>query len=222
MRRHAVISYSRLNRAADADFEGDVPLTSKRHDKDSDGAGVSISLAVAGVVAAGLGLATMSFAFKPLPKPGVPVVISTAAPARLAASFQHVEPRTAPSREVSATEDAAPRRYVRPHRLAVAKPHASSEPIAQLQPKLIPVQAPAPAVVSKIPVQVAKADVPGEKLCKAPQPQVLSAKTLQAAMILRYDPRKVRPLDIPAPQPPSDDTERRLKLSALLGHMLDN
>ena len=199
-------------------------MTSKQQDKDSEGAGVSISLAVAGVVAAGLGLATMSFAFKPLPKPGVPVVISTSAPVRVAASFQHGGPRTAPAREAPGAEDAAPRRYVRPHRVAVARPHAVPEPVAQLQPKLVPVKATAPAaaVVSKIPVQVAKADVPGEKLCKASQPQVLSAKTLQSAMILRYDPGKIRPLDIPPPQPPSDDTQRRLKLSALLANMLDN
>lgn len=224
MRRLAVISSRRLNRAAGADFEGDVPLTSKRHDKDSEGAGVSISLAVAGVVAAGLGLATMSFAFKPLPKPGVPVVISTSAPVRMPASFQHVERRVLPSLEPAAAEEPAPRPYVRPHRLALQKKHASPAPVAEVQPKLVPVQAPAPAPAAtpKAVVQVAKADAPGEKLCKAPQPQALTAKTLQSALILRYDVRKVRPLDIPPPQPSSDDAERRLKLSSLLAHMLDN
>lgn len=184
---------------------------------------MSISLAVAGVVAAGLGLATMSFAFKPLPKPGVPVVISTSAPVATEASFQHVEPRAVPSRETSVAEDAAPRPYARPHRPAVQKKPATPEPVAQVQPSLVPVETPAPAATPAKPaIQVAKADAPGEKLCKAPQPQVLSAKTLQSAMILHYDARKVRPLDIPPPQPPADDTERRLKLSALLGHMLDN
>ena len=197
-------------------------MTSKRHDKDSEGFGVSISLAVAGVVAAGLGLATMSFAFKPLPKPGVPVVISTSAPAPTAASFRHVEARSALSLETSAAEDAAPRRLTKAHRLTVAKKHASPAPAAEIQPKLVPIQAPAPTAAAKPLIQIAKVEAPGEKLCKAPSPQVLSAKTLQTAMILRYDARKVRPLDIPPPQPPAADTERRLKLSALLANILEN
>jgi hypothetical protein len=205
-------------------------LTSKRQDKEPEGPGVSISLAVAGVVAAGLGLATMSFALKPLPKPGVPVVVATsvAAPTQepTEASFRHVDA------EVRAlTEPAAPesRRHERVRHVLVDK--ASAAPVAApaaeaAQPKPAPAQAP---VASALPpklaaVQVAKADAPPEKLCKAPQPQVLSAKTLQAALSLRYDPKlKSKSFDVPAPdQGPSDDTQRRLKLSALLANMMSN
>lgn len=196
-------------------------MTSKRQDKPSDSAGLSIGVAVAGVVAAGLGLATMSFAFKPLPKPGVPVVISTSAPVPTAASFRHIEPQA-----LAAAVGVKPRRHAKTTRVAVHKKHADPAHVAEAKAVLVPVHAtapaPAPALAAKPVVQVAKIDASGEKLCKAPQPQVLSAKTLQPAMILRYDARKIRPLEIQPPQPPADDTERRLKLSALLAKMLSN
>jgi hypothetical protein len=185
---------------------------------------VSIGVAVAGVIAAGLGLATMSFAFKPLPKPGVPVVISTSAPMATAASFRHIEPQALPP-----VAEPARKRHAKTTRVAIHRKHADPDRAAEAKPVLVPVHAtapaaaPAPTPAAKPVVQVAKLDASGEKLCKAPQPQLLSAKTLEPAMILRYDAKKIRPLEIQPPQPPpADDTERRLKLSALLANMLSN
>ena len=185
---------------------------------------MSISVAVAGVVAAGLGLATMSFALKPLPKTGVPVVIATSAPIR-AAAYRHAPPRVIPPADAVDDEVIAVRPHVRIRHQEVLKKHADPAPAAEAAPKLIPAQAPAATAVSVAPakpaLQIAKADLPAEKLCKAPPSQVLSAKTLEPAMILRYDAKKIRPLDITPPPSASDDTERRLKLSALLANMLD-
>ena len=186
-------------------------------------------------MAAGLGLATMSFAFKPLPKPGVPVVISTAAttpaPQPTEASFRHMDAETRVAPDLSAVEPAPthPRGRIH-HELAIKAlpepaPAAAPAPAPEAPAKPAPVQAPVAAAPPPKPatLQVAKADAPGEKLCKAPQPQVLSAKTLQAALSLRYDPKlKTRPIDVPAPDQPSDDAQRRLKLSALLANMMSN
>jgi len=214
-----------VNRAYRADFVGDVDLTSWRPDKDSDGSGVSIVLAVVGVVAAGLGLVTMHTAFKPLPKAGVPVVISHA-PAPLAeAAWRHARAarpqiQDADTRDVDAVAGPEPEARhddVRPQ--AAPPPAADSSPAAK----------PAPAstlspLPGKLSVQeIAKADVPGEKLCKAPAPQVLSAKALQPAMILRYDSKfKAPPLDIEPQRPPSEDEQRQIKLSKVLANILDN
>ena len=224
MRRTADIRLARANRAVRVDFLGDVPMTSWRPDKETDGAGLSIGLAIVGLLAAGLGLVTMHTAFKPLPKPGVPVVISHAATPVAEASWRHApaaRPAAPDAESPDVDETPAPERPAR--HLAV---HADALQTHALEPaaaKPAPATTPASLISAKATVQqVATAEVPGEKLCKAPSPQVLSAKTLQTAMILRYDARKVRPLDIPPPQPSSDDTERRLKLSALLGHMLEN
>jgi hypothetical protein len=213
----------RENRANHADFEGDVHLTSNRPDKDFDGAGVSISLAVVGVVAAGLGLLTMQNAFRPLPKPGVPVVIAHSEAEPTQATWRHA-PGARPKPETVSTlpvqEEAAPE--IRPHRAAVRHPEISS-PVAEAAPAPSPGPAPVSAgAPAKPEVQtLAKADATAEKLCTSPTPPVLSAKALQPAMILRYDTKfKARPLEI-AP-PPADDTERRLKLSALLANMLDD
>lgn len=213
----------RENQAQGADFEGDVHLTSKRPDKDFDGAGVSISLAIVGVVAAGLGLLTMQNAFRPLPRPGVPVVIAHSEATPTQASWRHAA-NTRPAAETISTlpvqQDAAPE--IRPHR-AAAPHHETPVPVAEAAPQPSPAPAPAstPAPAKPEVQTLAKTDVTAEKLCKAPTPPVLSAKALQPAMILRYDTRfKARPLEI-APPPQADDTERRLKLSALLANMLD-
>jgi hypothetical protein len=200
-------------------------LTSSRPDKDFEGAGVSIALVIAGVVAAGVGLVTMHTAFTPLPKPGVPVVIShAAAPAAAEAAWRHAQGARPVAQTVSEPlidEVPAPEPRVR-H--AEATRHALAPAIDADLAKPRPALAATPAALTtKLSVQqVAKADVPGEKMCKAPDPQVLSAKALQPAMILRYDAKfKGPPLDIEPQAPPSDDTERRIRLSALLANMLN-
>lgn len=199
-------------------------MTSKRPDKDFDGAGVSISLAVVGVVAAGLGLFTMQNAFRPLPKPGVPVVIAHSEAEPTPATWRHA-PAARPAPEAVSTlpvqEDAAAE--IRQHH-AAARHHETFSPLAEAAPAPSPASAPAgPAALAKPEVQtLAKDDATAEKLCTSPTPPVLSAKALQPAMILRYDSKfKARPLEI-TPPPPADDTERRLKLSALLANMLDD
>ncbi len=204
-------------------------MTSKRPERDFEGAGVNISLAIAGVVAAGLGLVTMHTAFKPLPKPGVPVVISHSVPQPAAAAWLHARQASPVARPVSTPavvdedEDAvAPvRRSSRP---AALRHHLTPAPVAEDPAATIQAKVAPPAAAPKPPVQtLAKVDVPAEKLCKAPTPQLLSAKALQPAMILRYDTRfKASTPDIEPRRPPSDDEQRRLKLSALLGHILEN
>lgn len=205
-------------------------MTSQRPDRDLDGAGVSIGLAVAGVVAAGVGLLTMHVAFAPLPKPGVPVVISHSAVAATQAAWRPA-PRSKPAVEaVSAPsvedEDVAPKpqtdRPVERHDDAAA---GAAVDDALTQPAPVPAAPAAAAAAPKPQVQtVAKAETTAEKLCKAPTPQILSPKTLQPAMILRYDSRfKAQTPDIAPQRPPAqDDQERRLKLSALLANMLNN
>ena len=207
---------------------GDVHLTSKRPERDFEGAGVNISLAIAGVVAAGLGLVTMNTAFRPLPQPGVPVVISHSVAATTPAAWRHAPDARPAARHVSVRtaddeEAIAPlRRHGRP---AVAAP-APVEPAPTAAPpsEVVPAKAAATAPAPKPLIQtLAKADVPAEKLCKAPTPQVLSAKALQPAMILRYDSRFKAPAPDIAPQRPvTEDEQRRLKLSALLGRVLEN
>ena len=204
-------------------------MTSKRPERDFEGAGVNISLAIAGVVAAGLGLVTMHTAFKPLPKPGVPVVISHSVAAPTQAAWRHAPQASPVAHPVSAPavkdddEDAvAPvRRGSRP---AAVRHHLTPPPAAEAPAAVISAKTTPPAPAPKPAVQtLAKVDVPAEKLCKAPTPQVLSAKALQPAMILRYDTRfKATMPDIEPQRPPSDDEQRRLKLSALLGHILEN
>ncbi len=210
---------------------GDVDLTSSRSDKDSEGAGVNIALAIVGVVAAGLGLLTMHTAFTPLPKPGVPVVIATSRPAPTRAAWRHAEeaakPRADAVGEPADDEDAAPALRVR--RAIIIEHHharlpAVVEPASTPAPSMTPIVANAAAPAAKPQVrELASTDQPGQKMCKAPspQPQVLSAKSLQPALMLHYD-AKARPFDIPPPQPAADDEQRRLKLSALLGNMLSN
>jgi hypothetical protein len=200
-------------------------LAPKRPDKDFDGAGVSISLAVVGVVAAVLGLFTMQNAFRPLPKPGVPVVIAHSEPEPTQASWRHAPDARPAAETISALpvrREAAPE--IRPHQPAV-RHHETSSPIAEAalspSPDAAPAATAAAATAKPQAQNLAKNDVTPEKLCKAPTPPVLSAKALQPAMILRYDAKfKARPLEI-AP-PPADDTQRRLKLSALLANMLDD
>ena len=225
MRRIADIRSARVNRAAHADFLGDVHLASSRPDKDSDGAGVSIGLAVVGVVAAGLGLMTMHTAFAPLPKPGVPVVISHAETRPAQAAWRHARDAR-PAVQTASASDAD----------QISEPESSSRHADTSRPDVREPAAPdvaaKPAAVVATPAllsaklsiqQIAKADVPGEKLCKAPTPQLLTVKALQPAMILRYDAKfKAPPLDIQPQRPAADDTERRLKLSALLSTILDN
>ena len=198
-------------------------MASSRPDRDFEGAGVSIGLAVAGIVAAGLGLMTMHTAFAPLPKPGVPVVISHAETRPIQAAWRHAraKPATpnagAADTDEIASPDATARNAVasRPDVPAPAAPDVAAAPAAATT------LAPPPAKLSVL--QIAKADVPGEKLCKAPTPQLLTAKALQPAMILRYDAKfKAPPLDIEPQRPASDNTERRLKLSALLSNILEN
>ena len=208
-------------------FRGGRPLASSRPDKDFDGAGVSIGLAVAGVLAAGLGLVTMHTAFKPLPKPGVAVVISHAETPIAQASWRHAKDVKPAARISSIPEvDEAPahvRAVVRHDEAAPRDTTLSRAPDAASAAKPAPAAAPASLAAKLTVQQVANADVPGEKLCKAPTSQVLSAKALQPAMILRYDSKfKAPPLDIAPERPPSDDTERRIKLSALLSNMLEN
>lgn len=228
MRRIGDFKFARLNRASRADFMGDVHLTSSRSDKDSEGAGVNISLAVAGVVAAGVGLLTMHTAFTPLPKPGVPVVIATSRPAPTRAAWRHAEEAAQPPADVQSQradgENAAPALRARPAAI-IARHHAARPAAADPAPTpaMTPIVAKAAAPASKPPVrEVAAADLPGQKMCKAPspQPQLLSAKSLQPALVLRYD-AKARQIDIPPPQPAADE-QRRLKLSALLANMLTN
>lgn len=225
MRRTADIRSHWANRALRADFLGDVLLTSSRPDKDFEGAGVSIALVVVGVVAAGLGLMTMHTAFKPLPKPGVPVVISHApAPVAAEAAWRHPQGARPVAQTVSAPlvdEVPAPQPRVR-HAEIVRRAIAAAIDADLRQSRPTPASTPT-ALTARLSVQqVAKADVPGEKMCKAPDPQVLSAKALQPAMILRYDAKfKGPPLDIEPQAPPSDDTERRIRLSALLADMLN-
>ena len=202
-------------------------MTSKRPERDFEGAGVNISLAIAGVVAAGLGLVTMHTAFRPLPKIGVPVVISHSIPAPTPAAWRHFQDAKPVARRVSARiaddeEAIAPLRR-RGHPVAV-RPHVEPAPSAEAAAEVVPAKSATPAPAPKPPVQIlAKADVSAEKLCKAPTPQVLSAKALQPAMILRYDSRfKTPPPDIQPQRPVTEDEQRRLKLSALLGRVLEN
>ncbi len=201
-------------------------MTSKRPERDFEGAGVNIGLAVAGVVAAGVGLMTMHTAFTPLPKPGVPVVISHSAPAPTQAAWRHApiaRPAIRPvSTRAALDEDiGAVRKTGRP---AVVRHQPEAAPAAQAVAVPVAATVAAPAPASKPPVQtVAKLDTSAEKLCKAPTPQLLSAKSLQPAMILRYDAKFKTPTpDIAPERPPSDDEQRRLKLSALLANVLAN
>ena len=225
MRRLAVISSIRVNRAAI--LVGDVHMTSKRPERDFEGAGVNISLAIAGVVAAGLGLVTMNTAFRPLPQPGVPVVISHSVAAPTPATWRHA-PDARPAahhvsvRTVDDEEAIAPvRHHLHP---AVAAASGELAPAPAPPPEIVAAKAAASVPAPKPPVQtLAKADLPAEKLCKAPTPQVLSAKALQPAMILRYDSRFKAPTpDIQPQRPVTEDEQRRLKLSALLGRVLEN
>ena len=192
---------------------------------------MNIALAIVGVVAAGLGLLTMHTAFTPLPKPGVPVVIATSRPAPTRAAWRHAEetakPRANTLREPADDEDAVRAPRARPA-IIIEHHHAAVpvvvEPVPTPAPAMTPIVANAAAPAAKPPVrEVAFADQPGQKMCKAPspQPQVLSAKSLQPALMLHYD-AKARQFDIPPPQPAPDDEQRRLKLSALLANMLSN
>ena len=204
-------------------------MTSKRPERDFEGAGVNISLAIAGVVAAGLGLVTMHTAFKPLPKPGVPVVISHSVPGPTRATWLHapqsrpvVRPVSAPAAPDEDEDAVTPVR--RSGRLTAVRHPATAARAPEAPAAALPAKTTPPAPAPKPLVQIlAKADVPAEKLCKAPTPQVLSAKALQPAMILRYDSKfKAATPDIEPQRPPSDDEQRRLKLSALLGRVLEN
>ncbi len=201
-------------------------MTSKRPERDFEGAGVNIGLAVAGVVAAGVGLLTMHTAFTPLPKPGVPVVISHSVPAPTQAAWRHApnaRPAVRPvsTRSLLDDDSGAVRKTGRP---AVVRHQSGAAPVVQTAlaattaTVAIPAAAPKPALQT-----LAKADVAAEKLCKTPSPQLLSAKSLQPAMILRYDAKfKASTPDIAPERPPSDDEQRRLKLSALLANVLAN
>jgi len=188
-----------------------------------EGAGAGIGLAVAGIVAAGVGLVTMHTAFKPLPTPGVPVVISHSVVAPTAASWRHAPGARPAARPVSVARDedaAAPEPRIRTisrHVHAEALPPVAAEPPAQPAPAKLSAAPPRPQVQT-----VAKAETTPDKLCKAPSPQLLSAKALQPAMILRYDARfKASTPDIAPPRPPaSDDEQRQLKLSALLANIM--
>lgn len=201
-------------------------MTSRRPERDFEGAGVNISLAIAGVVAAGVGLLTMHTAFKPLPKPGVPIVISHAVIAPTAASWRHTRGVHPAVRSVSTRFAQAPQETTpapsRSHQLA-PKGHQEVTPApSEEEPGAAPANL--AAAVPKAPVQtLAKAEVSADKLCKAPAPAVLSAKSLQPVMILRYDSRFKAPTpDIEPQRFPSDDEQRRLKLSQLLSRVLAN
>jgi hypothetical protein len=201
-------------------------MTSSRPDKESDGAGVSVAIVVAGLVVAGVGLVTMHTAFEPLPKPGVPVVISHPAAPVAQAAWRHApkaRPRVSEVSAPDADDVAAPAPAAR----SAQSRHADPAPTAAAEaaPGAFSSHPTLPApLASKLTIQqVAAADVPGEKLCKAPTAQVLSAKALQPAMILRYDSKfKAPPLDIEPQRPPSNDEERQIRLSALLSNMLKN
>ena len=226
MRRIVDIRSARVNRAACALISGDVQLTSWRPDKDSDGAGVSVGIIVAGLVVVGVGLVTMHTAFEPLPKPGVPVVISHHAVPVAEAAWRHAPKARPHVSDVSASEiDEAPAPAPAPR---VDEPHradAAPKPAPELPRGAFSSHVSLPGLLAtKLTVQqIAMADSPGEKLCKAPTSQVLSAKALQPAMILRYDSKfKAPPLDIEPQRPPSADEERQIKLSALLSNMLKN
>ncbi len=181
---------------------------------------------MAGVLAAGLGLVTMHTAFRPLPKPGVAVVISHAETPVAQASWRHARDVKAAA-QVSSLPDVdevpAPEPAVRHHDAALRARPPSPAAKAPAAATPAPAAAPAPLAAKLTVQQVAKAEIPGEKLCKAPSPQVLTAKALLPAMILRYDSKfKAPPLDIAPERPPSDDTQRRIKLSALLSNLLEN
>lgn len=190
-------------------------MGSPRQYKEPSGSRPSIGFAVAGVIVAGLGLLSMRQAFPPLPKPETPVVLARAGQPVAAVARVDAAAPAAAMRPDELTEDAPVRasRTSSSHVRALARLDAAQP--APAGPSAPPNAAPAKTALAT------GSDDEG-KLCKAPAPEDAASKILRRGLMLRdFDRSKASAIDI-APSPPPPEDERRLTLSSLFAHILEN